>query len=74
MKLSYQFKVGKRYIVSGSPVHSTGENFRVSRQAGKFYVEGNYNKVSNVKNANTIIRIETGKGVTPEQFSVRIPD
>ncbi len=66
-------KVGKRYIVSGSPVHSTGENFRVSRQAGKLYVEGNYNRVSNVKNANTIIR-ETGKGVTPEQFSVRIPD
>ena len=64
-------QVGKRYIVSGSPVHSTGANFRVSRQAGKFFVEGNYNRVSNVRNATTIIE-HVGKGVTPEQFSIRV--
>ena len=63
---------GKRYILSGSPVHSTGTGFRLPRQAGKFYVEGNYNRASNVRNANTIIE-RAGTGVTPEQFSVRLP-
>ena len=64
---------GKRYILSGSPIHSTGMEFRVRRQAGKFYVEGHYDKINNVKNARTII-VRAGKGVTLEQFSVRMPD
>ena len=64
---------GQRYILSGSPVHSTGNGFKLPRQVGNFYVECNYNKVSNVRNANTIIE-QTGKGVTPEQFSVRLPE
>ena len=62
---------GSRFIVNDSPSHSTGEKFKVRRQAGKFYVDGNYNKAVNVRNANTIIQ-RTGKGVTPEQFSVRL--
>ena len=64
---------GKRFILAASPFHSTGEEFKVRRQAGKFYVEGNYNKTNNVKNARIIIE-RTGKGVTTQQFSVRIPD
>ena len=62
---------GKRYILSGSPVHPTGAEFTVKRQAGRFYVEGHYNRFNNVKNAKAFI-VQTGKGVTPEQFSVRL--
>ena len=62
---------GSRFILNDSPSHSTGEEFKVRRQAGKFYVEGNYNKSSNVRNASTMIE-RVGKGVTPAQFSVRL--
>ena len=62
---------GRSFILADSPYHSTGEKFKVSKQTGKFYVEGNYHRTSNVRNANTIIN-RTGKGVTPEQFSVRL--
>ena len=54
-------QVGKRYILSGNPVHSTGQEFKLVRQAAGFFVEGNYNRFSNVKNASTIIE-QTGKG------------
>ena len=60
---------GKRYILSGSPVHSMGIKFKLPRQAGNYYVECNYNKASNIRNTKTIIE-RTGKEVTPEQFSV----
>ena len=62
---------GKRYLLSGSPVHSMGIEFKMPRQAGNHYVECNYNRASNVRNANTIIK-RAGEGVTPEQFSVRL--
>lgn len=62
---------GKRYILSGSPVHPTGAEFTVRRQAGQFYVEGHYNRFNNVKHAKIFIE-QAGKGVAPEQFSVRL--
>lgn len=62
---------GKRYTLSDSPVHSTGAKFTVKKQAGRFYVEGHYNRFNNVKNAKAFIE-RTGKGVTSEQFSVRL--
>ena len=64
-------QIGKRYILSGSPVHPTGEKFKVRRQAGQFYVEGCYDRFNNVKHAKVLIE-RAGKGVTPEQFSVRL--
>ena len=64
-------QIGKRYILSVSPVHSTGAGFKLAKKIGNFYVECNYNKFGNVKNANTIID-QAGKGVSPDDFSVRL--
>ena len=62
---------GKRYILSGSPIHPNGADFIAARKAGQFYLEGNYSSSYHVKNA-TIIVERAGIEVTPEQFSVRL--
>ncbi len=64
---------GKRYILSGSPVHPNGADFIADMKAGQFYLEGNYSSSYHVKNATIIIE-KAGIEVTPEQFSVRLPD
>ena len=62
---------GKRYILSHQPMHSTGTQFKNSKQIGNFYLEANYNSDNQVK--NTVVVIEkAGIGVDPSQFSVRL--
>ena len=62
---------GKRYILSGSPIHPNGADFKAARKSGQFYLEGNYSSFYQVKNATTIIE-KAGIEVTAEQFSVRL--
>lgn len=63
----------KYYILSSNPVHPDGSKFVHTRKIGQFYLNTSYGKSSKVKNASIIIE-EAGKGVKPEQFSVRLPD
>lgn len=60
-----------RYILSRSPVHPTGKEFTAPRRIESHYLETNYRGVDLITNANMIIE-KAGKGVTPEQFSVRL--
>ena len=60
-----------RYILSGTPVHKSGRDFWNPKQAGRFYIEGDHSGASHLRIALEIIK-QTGKGVTPEQFSVRL--
>ncbi len=63
---------GKRYILSGSPIHPNGADFIATRKAGQFYLEGNYSSSYHVKNATIIIE-KAGREVRPAQFSVLLP-
>ena len=60
-----------RYILSGTPVHKSGRNFWNPKQAGRFYIEGDHGSASHVRGALRIIK-QAGKGVSSEQFSVRL--
>lgn len=63
---------GNRYIISDSTVHPSRRDFTSPQKIGQFYLEAKYNPAELVKNANLIIE-KMGKGVNPEQFSVRLP-
>ena len=63
---------GNRYIISASPVHPSQRDFTATKKIGRFYLEADYSTADQVKNANLIIE-KVGKGVRPEQFSVRLP-
>ena len=64
---------GKHYILSSSPVHPTGNEFKSVKMIGQFCLETNYSKAYHIKNVNTIIE-KAGRGATSAQFSVRLPD
>lgn len=67
-----RFGNGTRYILSRCPVHSNKTNFQSPKECGQFYLDTKYNNFNHIKNANLIIE-KIGKGVRPEQFSVRLP-
>ena len=61
---------GRRYIISDSPIHPSGADFKSSREIGRFYLDVRDKPANLVKSANLIIE-RIGKGVSPGQFSVR---
>ena len=67
------FENGTRYILSRCPVHSDKTNFQSPKKCGQFYLDTKYNNFKHINNANLIIK-KIGKGVNPEQFSVRLPE
>ena len=68
---SIPIRNGRRYILSGNPIHPNGKEFRTVRKPAQFYLETNYNSSYNVRNATMIIE-KAGIAARPTQFSVRL--
>ena len=61
-------QIGRRYVLSTTPIHSDGKQFRSPKSVGNLHVEVNYSAPNHVRNANTIIQ---HLGQDPSQFKVR---
>ena len=67
----YPIRYGSRYILSDSPIHPNGSEFKYSIFVGPFAIETNYSAPDCVRNAIIITR-RTGQN--PAQFKVRFAD
>ncbi len=59
----------KRHLVSTTPYHPGGKPMRNGKQVNSLYVEGHYQAISCIRNAQTII---SRVGQHPAQFHVRL--
>ena len=71
-RIPVQGRSKNTYILSDSGLHPTGRKFYSPQPVGKWRIEGDAGTAkAQVENAISIIE-RAGKGVTPEQFSVRL--
>ena len=60
----------RRYIISASPVHSTGSAMKQPKRVKALYMEANYSAASHVDNARAVVQ---KVGQDPSQFKLRFP-
>ena len=71
-RIPVQGRSKNTYILSDKGFHPTGRKFYSAQSVRKWHIEGDAGTAkAQVENAISIIE-KAGKGVTPEQFSVRL--